>query len=78
MEGGDADTNACFAGALLGALLGYKALPGHWKHGLTHGKWLMGKAEGLSALLGARDGAYKGSADRENSPDAGRSHWMGY
>ena len=34
MEGGDADTNACFAGALLGAYLGYKVLPPHWRDGL--------------------------------------------
>jgi ADP-ribosylglycohydrolase len=29
MEGGDADTNAAVAGALLGAYLGYANLPSH-------------------------------------------------
>jgi hypothetical protein len=32
----------------------------------------------LSVLVGARHGTYKGSAERENSQDAGRDHWMGY
>ncbi len=59
MCGGDADTNACFAGALLGAHLGYRALPGHWKHGLRHELWLMGKSEALCQILGVTEGSYR-------------------
>jgi hypothetical protein len=36
MEGGDADTNAAVAGALLGAYLGYANLPSHWTLSLEH------------------------------------------
>ena len=72
MEGGDADTNAVFAGALLGALLGYKALPPHWRDGLRHGTWLMGKAEGLCDTLGVTEGGYKGSEDKDTAEDGGR------
>lgn len=72
MRGGDADTNACFAGALVGTYLGYKALPPHWRDGLRHGSWLMGKAEGLCQLLNVTDGSYKGSQDKETAPHAGR------
>jgi hypothetical protein len=72
MRGGDADTNACFAGALLGGFLGYKALPDHWKHGLRHGDWLMGKAEALSQVLGLTSGEYIGKDDKDTHPDGGR------
>lgn len=72
MRGGDADTNACFAGALLGAYVGYRALPPHWRDGLRHGSWLMQKAEGLCQLLGVAEGTYKGSDDKETNPDGGR------
>ncbi|KAM4054492.1 ADP-ribosylglycohydrolase [Hirsutella rhossiliensis] len=72
MRGGDADTNACFAGALVGALVGFKALPSHWRDGLKHGAWLMDKAEGLSRLLGVADGRYSGSEDPDTAPDGGR------
>ncbi|KFA65926.1 hypothetical protein S40285_02403 [Stachybotrys chlorohalonatus IBT 40285] len=73
MLGGDADTNACFAGALLGAYLGYKALPAHWRNGLVHGEWLMGKAEALSIVVGTRDGTYSGAEDIDTRHDGGRS-----
>ena len=72
MCGGDADTNACFAGALLGAFLGYRALPGHWKHGLRHEAWLMGKAEALCRVLQVANGDYDGQADPDTRPDGGR------
>lgn len=72
MEGGDADTNACFAGALLGALIGYRALPSHWRDGLRHGSWLMEKAEGLCDVLGVTQGSYSGSADKDTAEDGGR------
>lgn len=72
MRGGDADTNACFASALVGAYLGYKALPAHWRDGLQHGAWLMRKAEGLCQLLGVVDGDYRGSRDAETAADMER------
>ncbi|KAF5677012.1 hypothetical protein FHETE_1914 [Fusarium heterosporum] len=72
MEGGDADTNACFAGSLLGALLGYKVLPPHWRDGLRHGTWLMEKSEGLCDVLGVTKGSYVGSQDKDTAEDGGR------
>lgn len=72
MREGDADTNACFAGALLGAFLGYEALPDHWKHGLRHEQWLIGKAEALCQVLGLADGHYDGQEDKDTYPDGGR------
>ncbi|KAM0343410.1 hypothetical protein ACHAPU_008591 [Fusarium lateritium] len=72
MEGGDADTNACFAGSLLGALLGYKALPPRWRDGLRHGTWLMEKSEGLCNVLGVTKGSYVGSRDKDTAEDGGR------
>jgi ADP-ribosylglycohydrolase len=55
MLGGDADTNACFAGALVGSYLGFKALPPHWRDGLKYGDWLLDKSEALCAVLGLVD-----------------------
>ena len=72
MQGGDADTNACFAGSLLGAYLGYGALPAHWKHGLRHGEWLMDKAESLAIVAGAKEGVYSGLEDKDTAQDGGR------
>ncbi|ODA77236.1 hypothetical protein RJ55_06863 [Drechmeria coniospora] len=72
MCGGDADTNACFAGALVGAYVGYSALPTHWRNGLRYGSWLMNKAEGLCQMLGVTEGSYKGSEDKDTAPDGGR------
>jgi ADP-ribosylglycohydrolase len=72
MEGGDADTNACFAGALLGAYLGYKVLPPHWRDGLRHGAWLLEKGEGLCQTVGVTRGGYRGSADPDTARDGGR------
>ncbi|PHH90084.1 hypothetical protein CDD83_4566 [Cordyceps sp. RAO-2017] len=72
MQGGDADTNACFAGALLGAYLGFRALPPHWRDGLRHGSWLLAKAEALSKVLGVAHGQYDASQDADTAPDGGR------
>ncbi|KAK0724896.1 ADP-ribosylglycohydrolase-domain-containing protein, partial [Lasiosphaeris hirsuta] len=72
MCGGDADTNACFAGALLGAYLGYGALPDHWKHGMKHEAWFFSKAEALSQVLGLKDGQYDGQEDKDTHLDGGR------
>ncbi|KAK4159613.1 ADP-ribosylation/Crystallin J1, partial [Cladorrhinum sp. PSN259] len=68
MRGGFADTNACFAGALLGGYLGWTALPKHWKRGLIRGDWLKNKSEELCQALGFKPGTYDGDAD----PDAKR------
>ncbi|GAB1317064.1 ADP-ribosylglycohydrolase-domain-containing protein [Madurella fahalii] len=65
MRGGDADTNACFAGALLGGYLGYSSLPDHWKHGLKHGEWLLSKSDALCRVLGLADGSYNGGEDAD-------------
>ena len=35
-EGGDADTNACVAGSILGAKFGYKSIPTKYIDGLIH------------------------------------------
>lgn len=43
--GGDADTNGAIAGALLGTVVGYHALPGHWLSSLPHFEWLHSRAE---------------------------------
>ena len=73
MRGGDADTNACFAGALLGGYLGYSWLPGHWKHGLKHEEWLLGKADAVSQVLGLKDGEeYRGKLDPDTDVQAGK------
>lgn len=52
MEGGDADTNACVAGGLLGAWVGYSRLPPHWENGIGNREWLVMKAEALSLRVG--------------------------
>lgn len=74
MEGGDADTNACIAGALLGAWLGYTALPAHWRDGIGHHDWILSKCEALSGTIGITDGlaGYKGSEDLDAREDGGR------
>ncbi|KAK4442700.1 ADP-ribosylglycohydrolase-domain-containing protein [Podospora aff. communis PSN243] len=72
MCGGDADTNACFAGALLGAYLGYGALPDHWSHGLAQEEWLLSKAEALCRILGLKEGRYVGQEDKDTHLDGGK------
>ncbi|KAF7133809.1 hypothetical protein CNMCM5793_005221 [Aspergillus hiratsukae] len=50
--GGDADTNAAVAGSLLGALIGFNALPASWKGGLMHAQWLSRKCDALASVCG--------------------------
>ncbi len=50
-EGGDADTNAAVAGALLGAKFGYSNIPQRWLEGLVNRQELEGKVDGLIALI---------------------------
>jgi len=40
MEGGDADSNAAVAGALMGGLFGVDSIPTTWVKGLNHVDWL--------------------------------------
>lgn len=50
-RGGDADTNAAVAGALLGARLGYSKLPSEWIAQLKHREWLTLRAERWAKLV---------------------------
>merc|ERR1711924_322924 len=40
MQGGDADTNAAVAGALLGCYWGHSRLPDHWMSAMPYTPWL--------------------------------------
>lgn len=51
LEGGDADTNACIAGALLGAKYGYKNIPTRLKEGLIYKEELDQKTNMLLEIL---------------------------
>jgi ADP-ribosylglycohydrolase len=49
--GGDTDTNAAVAGALLGARHGVSAIPAAWRDRLADGEAIATEAEALAALL---------------------------
>jgi ADP-ribosylglycohydrolase len=51
VQGGDADTNAAVAGALLGCKIGFKNLPQHWIRGLKNRAWLDRNIDNLLGLL---------------------------
>lgn len=55
-EGGAAQANAAFAGALLGAYLGYDAIPVAWRRGLSHRSFLMRKCKLLCTNVGVIQG----------------------
>lgn len=50
-EGGDADTNAAVAGAMLGAKFGYKSIPKHWIEELAYNAELQVRVEQFIHLL---------------------------
>lgn len=52
LEAGDADTNCAVAGALVGALLGYRSLPARWIAKLEHPDWLNTKIKSFLDLYG--------------------------
>lgn len=74
LRGGDADTNACVAGSLLGTFLGYNSLPQHWSDGMTNSTWLVGKCDALCEVIRIvdRDSGYKGSDDPDTRVDGGK------
>lgn len=73
LQGGDADTNATVAGALLGALLGYRTLPWKWKDGLMHRQWLFQKSDALASVLGIHPfPSYDSERDPDNQLDGGK------
>jgi ADP-ribosylglycohydrolase len=69
MQGGDADTNATAAGALLGAWLGFSRLPSNWAEGIKHRAWLLQKTENLSRLVGVSEYSYQ--FEPKDDPDTG-------
>lgn len=73
MQGGDADTNGCVAGALLGAWLGYSRLPGHWLQGVHHHDWMLWKCEALSRQIGIGGELLEElEKSADTAPDGGR------
>ncbi|KAF7727032.1 hypothetical protein EC973_008079 [Apophysomyces ossiformis] len=51
MQGGEADTNASVAGALLGVRIGYGQLPSEWVIGLRRWEWLEDLVDDFCKLL---------------------------
>ena len=47
LSGGDADTNAAVAGAILGAKFGICHIPEEWRNGLLYASMLHGKVQDL-------------------------------
>ncbi|PGH12896.1 hypothetical protein AJ79_03996 [Helicocarpus griseus UAMH5409] len=82
--GGDADTNACVAGALLGSWLGYHCLPPQWRDGMQHVDWMVEKCRALGQIVGVEEDVsavdcgqlpryiYKGSEDPDTAIDGGK------
>ncbi|KAF2395908.1 ADP-ribosylglycohydrolase [Trichodelitschia bisporula] len=65
MCGGEADTNAAFAGGVLGALVGEERLPKHWTKGLVNGEWLWTKTKCAGHVLGCVEGRHGNGGDRD-------------
>ena len=51
LSGGDADTNAAVAGAILGAKFGICHIPDEWKDGLLYASMLHNKVQEFYAML---------------------------
>lgn len=51
-EGGDADTNAAVAGALLGARFGFSGIPQRWVDGLAEARYLHSEVDDLLNAMG--------------------------
>ena len=78
MEGGDADTNACVAGGLLGAWVGYSRLPPTWERGIRSREWLVRKAEALSLRVGILESPrHRGEQGYAEDPDTALDGGMG-
>ncbi|KAG8163796.1 hypothetical protein KVR01_007093 [Diaporthe batatas] len=56
LEGGAAQANAAFAGALLGAYLGYDAIPEKARRGLSRRRFLMRKSQIFCEVFGVISG----------------------
>ena len=50
LSGGDADTNAAVAGAILGAKFGICHIPEEWRNGLLHASMLYNKVQNFYAM----------------------------
>ena len=51
LSGGDADTNAAVAGAILAAKFGINQIPEEWKDGLLYASMLYDKVQEFYAML---------------------------
>lgn len=69
LEVGNADINACCAGALLGAWFGYSKFPHHWREGLMHRDWYVQKMESLCRVVGITEESYRGIDDLDTQTD---------
>lgn len=74
-EGGAAQANAAFAGALLGAYLGYDAIPVAWRRGLSHRTFLMRKCKLLCANVGVITGGGYQEPDSKLYPARPANEW---
>lgn len=50
LSGGDADTNAAVAGAILGAKFGIDQIPEEWRKGLLYASMLHNKVQDFYAM----------------------------
>lgn len=72
MAAGDAGTNAAVAGALLGAYLGYGAIPAHWRNGLRNRRFMMSKSRSLCMTLKVIPGNYAFGSEADTALAGGR------
>ncbi|TFK71396.1 ADP-ribosylglycohydrolase [Pluteus cervinus] len=72
LQGGDADTNACIAGALAGSWIGWGHLPPCWRDGLNDHEWLSDKTDKLMIAIGVKEGRDVGAQDLDTELYGGR------